>query len=104
MVGGWSNSPRDCEHAITLEGRPQHCGGGEWDRHRKVGLGEVTSLLAAFFTDTGNGELFRGRGHSGAKKRGGLSVPDPPAVISLPHQLSSAFTLNRISWRETQSF
>jgi hypothetical protein len=37
-----------------LEGRPQHCRGGEWDRHRKVGMGEVISLLAAFLTDIGN--------------------------------------------------
>jgi hypothetical protein len=67
-------------------------------------MGEVISLLAAFLTDIGNRRAVSGAEVLAARKsRRGLSVPDPP-VISLPHQLSPAFTLNRISWRETESF
>jgi hypothetical protein len=55
-------------------------------------MGEVSSLLAAFLTDIGNRRAVSGAEVIAARKsRRGLSVPDPPAVISLPHRLSSAF-------------
>ena len=48
-------------------------------------MGEVISLLAAFLTHRGTGELFRGRGHSGAKKAGGdCRYPIRPPSSAFP--------------------